>query len=1115
MVFTPDPRIRVAILGPVLVAGRDGVLVEPSGALGQRLIRSLVLARNHALSTEALIDDLWADEPPSNAKAALHTLVSRLRGAVTDGLLLSTASGYALSTDADETDVGLARALQTQAAALVADPRAALALVDEALALWRGDADDHSPVPRQLRTSLARARIELRSTLGEHEAALADIDALLAIDPLDEHLVLSRMTSLAALDRRNEALRQFADFRELVGEQLGSSPSRALVSLNTALLRADDPDSSNGSDATHTAVSTNSAHSASPAPPAPSAGTPLRRRIGLRLAPNALIGRDADLASVEELLSRSRLVTILGPGGLGKTRLAQELAQRSNAAAVIVVELASVGSDDDVTLALATTLGIRERSAGQRLSDVPMGDLRSRILAQLAEHETLLVIDNCEHVIDGAARWVADILASAATVRAVATSRSPLAIGAEHVYPLGSLASNSTATTTTATPNATATDATDANGPAVQLFIDRATAARPGAALPVDTIARLCTKLDGLPLAIELAAARIRSMSVDEIERRLQNRFTLLTTGDRSAPERHRTLQAVIDWSWNFLSSSEQSALRRLSRFADGFGSDAAEFLVPGQEIVDLLDALTSQSLLGVSEHAETGRLRYRMLETVREFGVIELEKSGETTVVQESMFRWAEAFCLESYPQLDGPDQLARYRLITLEHDNLLAIMRLAVNAGRPDVVVSVFAVLAQFWTMRGNHSEVATFGPLILTATTRYRPDAAHADVAAASLISIATIFSILNDRNAARALSGIRTLVRSGAVLSPRLGAIAGFLLVPGGITGALTQLEAIRRSPDDSVALVGHLVVSQLAENDGDFELANEAGRMAWAIASARGDVWAASMAASMVGQLASQQNLPTESLLWSERAEIGLRALNAEDDLYQLEWMRGANLVSLGRLEEARVVFDGFMNSAVSHSQAGDIRSIGLAGQAELARADGQLDDAAQLYLEAVATFAGSRERGSPWFLLATAALIAAWITDETGDPAQIARHARVLRTRVLALKRARPEMVDKPVLGTAALGYALWVLTLDEHRDVGLELLAVAEGLRSRQDQPVLHLDIHLAAAEEIVGAEALAAARAKVAALSLAERANRAHELFALRLNTESLDSEKHSQLI
>ena len=231
-------------------------------------------------------------------------------------------------------------------------------------------------------------------------------------------------------------------------------------------------------------------------------------------------------------------MTVLGAGGLGKTRLAQEVAGRATVPLVVVVELASVRTDDDVVLALASTLGVREASSNRRIAEGAL-DVRDRILARLEEGPALLVLDNCEHVIDGAARWAADLLASLPSLRIVATSRSPLTIGAEQVFPLEPLAS-------------------DAAGPAVELFVERATAARPGVDLPLEVIARLCTRLDGLPLAIELAAARVRSMTVEQIESRLENRFALLAGGDRTAPERQRTLRAVIDWSWALLSADER-----------------------------------------------------------------------------------------------------------------------------------------------------------------------------------------------------------------------------------------------------------------------------------------------------------------------------------------------------------------------------------------------------------------------------------------------------------------------------------------------------------------------------------------------------------------------------
>ena len=262
-------------------------------------------------------------------------------------------------------------------------------------------------------------------------------------------------------------------------------------------------------------------------------------RIGLRSAPNALVGREYDLEAVEDLVATSRLTTILGAGGLGKTRLAQEVGNRAvHTPAVIVVELASVRTGEDVELAFASTLGIREARAARPADPGAQLDLRSRILGLLSERETLLIVDNCEHIVDAAAAYVQDILDSTTAVRVLATSRAPLTIGAEHVYPLDSLKSSDGGTGTA--------DAGE-YGPAVALFVERARAARPGAVLPLDVVARLCDRLDGLPLAIELAAARTRSLSVDEIERRLGNRFTLLTGGERTAPERHRTLLAVIE----------------------------------------------------------------------------------------------------------------------------------------------------------------------------------------------------------------------------------------------------------------------------------------------------------------------------------------------------------------------------------------------------------------------------------------------------------------------------------------------------------------------------------------------------------------------------------------
>src|SRR4051812_13632941 len=487
-VQTAPPAPRVAVLGPVLVEDRSGALTEPAGALGKSLIVALVLARG-AATVPSLVEDLWDDAPPRQERAALQTLVSRVRTTSADGLLESTPSGYALAVPPEQTDLGLARrALGSATAALRAGEAArSAAEATAALALWRGEpgaelgstplADALLRTAASLRDELLLVRARARRATGDHAGALADLQPLLAQRPLDETLRLEQLRTLADAGRRSEALLAFAELKEALLDRLGTRPGPELVALNAELLAADEEQRPNA---------------------------PRRLRVGLRSAPNLLVGREYDLEAVEDLVATSRLTTILGAGGLGKTRLAQEVGNRAvHTPAVIVVELASVRSGEDVELAFASTLGIREARAARPTDPGAQLDLRSRILGLLSERETLLIVDNCEHIVDAAAAYVQDILDSTTTVRVLTTSRAPLAIGAERVYPLGPLA------TSEGDPRAAGSDAGDTgagdhgagdHGPAVALFVQRARAARPGAVLPLDVVARLCDRLDGLPL---------------------------------------------------------------------------------------------------------------------------------------------------------------------------------------------------------------------------------------------------------------------------------------------------------------------------------------------------------------------------------------------------------------------------------------------------------------------------------------------------------------------------------------------------------------------------------------------------------------------------------------
>lgn len=487
-------QAQLRLLGPVLLESVTGSTSTPPGPRAKSLVIALALAPGRTLSPEQLIDDVWGLDAPASSKTALHTLISRTRSFAPE-LLASSAGGYRLTAPRSSVDLWQAEQLQHEALKyLDADPAKAAELASNALELWTGDpASDASPSPavEELRRQAWRLQTELSELHGQ--ALLNSGQPVAAIEvlrPLAEAEPLSR----------------FEVFRRALRNELGSSPSPAAAALKATLLTADSPDSSEAK------------ASAEPKPG--------RQFLsGLRAAPNELLGRESDIVGLEQVMATSRVTTVLGPGGLGKTRLAMEIAQRqANAGlpSVIVVELASVRDGEDIWLALASALGITEPR--QKPTSLPV-DIRRRIVETLLERRTLLFMDNCEHVIEAAAAVIAELIASVPRLNVLTTSRAPLEIAGERVYPLQALA----------------TEASDGAPAAISLFLERATAARPSAALPADTVAALCARLDGLPMAIELAAARVRTMNVEEILSRISERFSMMTVlrgTDRTAPER-------------------------------------------------------------------------------------------------------------------------------------------------------------------------------------------------------------------------------------------------------------------------------------------------------------------------------------------------------------------------------------------------------------------------------------------------------------------------------------------------------------------------------------------------------------------------------------------------
>ena len=1072
-------RIRVAVLGPVVVESAAGESVEPGGSTAKALIASLVLARG-PLSVRGIADDLWGDNPPRNEKAALQTLVSRVRSVAAEGLIVSTPGGYALGVSPEHCDLAAALRLRDAAreSAERGDWQAAEAQASAGLALWRGEpgvdlgeselAERLAAASTALRRELAFARARSRVETGDALGALADLDALAESAPLDESVELLRLRAIAGNGRRNDAIREFGEFRERMRAELGTDPSGDLVAFNAELLRA------------------------------PEAQTEPTRvlRVGIRSAPNELIGRDADIEALEHVMAQSRLTTVLGAGGLGKTRLAQELAARAaeRMPGVVVVELASVRTGDDVPMALASTLGIREYT-GTRLSIADPAvrvDVRGRILGALGERQTLLVMDNCEHLIDAAAEWIADILASTRTVRVLATSRAPLMIAAEQVYQLEPLRSRAG----TAEP-----------GPAVRLFMDRARAARPSVVLPTDVIERLCERLDGLPLAIELAAARVRTMSVDEIERRIGNRFALLRGGDRAAPERHRTLLAVIDWSWNLLTDSQQRILRRLSPFVDGFSADAAEAVSdPLDDVESDLEGLVNQSLLTAAESATTGRVRYRMLETVREFGDQRLAEAGERERVAARIRSWADAFCRTALVQTYGAGQIETFHRVAEEQDNLVAALRDAVAVDDADSAASVFATLGMHWTLRGAHSEVLGLSPQVLAALRGYEPDADHRDAAMIALGLIGGTSMIADARQGMRAIIRVRKLLEQGPPQNKQLEGMVTLLVTMPDMKAAFETIERLRHDDDPALSSFGNLISAQLAENSGELDSAIAYSALAYEKAEQAQDAWTVGSAAQSLAQLHSERGDVAEAIEWADRARPNMEQLSAGEDLRQLEWVKAINQVTLGRMDEARSVFERLVSlevDAESFDQT-DLRAIGLAGLAEIAAAEGDPAEAERVYALSEQTW-GDPPRGfAPWYFGAAAGLLTTSVrAGHVNDPRNI-RVARRLRSRLLRDQRVRAGMIDRPITGAALLGLAVWLLAPGRdgsdaaQHEIGLELLAMARALRGRQDFPSLRWSAAVSEVERDHPELALQDACARVDALTPPERDGRVGELVA-----------------
>ena len=660
------------VLGPLEVS-HEGAPVRIGSRMQRRLLALLLLHGGDPVPAERMIDVLWDGEPPPSAPQGLHTYVSRLRRLLGDGAPIeSDAHGYQLRVEDDRLDARrFERLVATARERLAEEPTHAAAGFAEALALWRGPAyaevaDSDLVRPEAVRLDELRlaatedlfaARVAIDDT-----GLVADLEAFTTANPLRERPHAQLMTALSRAGRQTEALEVFHRLRGRLADEAGLDPSPALQRLQEDILRQA-PDT--------TPVAARSDEQSSPAPSPGNLPRPV----------TSFLGRRHETEAVCRLLERGRLVTLTGVGGVGKTRLALRAASRvaeDYPDGAWWCELAPA-DPDAVGHTVADALSLQQqssRSVGETIVDA------------LAGKRLLLVLDNCEHVARASAQLVEHIVRHCPEVTILATSRQPLAVDGEQVWAVPPLPLPSDRT------------ADHADAAAAQLFHDRARAHR--ADFVADepnalAVADICRQLDGLPLAIELAAALVPALEPAEIARRLGHRFRLLTHGPRHDP-RHRSLAAVVDWSYQLLESDEQRLFDRLAVFTGGFTLTAAEGVcidedLPAERIAGLLAGLVSRSMVGVDRGSRP--TRYHLLETLRQYAEHQLAERGEQMVLRARHAAWFVELAERADVEVRGRDEAEAVARLEAELANLRTAHRWAIEHHDADLALRLAAAL------------------------------------------------------------------------------------------------------------------------------------------------------------------------------------------------------------------------------------------------------------------------------------------------------------------------------------------------------------------------------------------------------------------------------------
>jgi predicted ATPase/DNA-binding SARP family transcriptional activator len=1050
-----EAALQIGLLGPLQVRDQAERPVSVGGRQLRVLLILLAADAGRVVPARTLTDGLWPDQHPADPGNALQTLVSRLRaalrGAGCDGLIESYPAGYRLAVPPEAVD---ALAFQAMAAAGRralgdGDPATAARTLREALGLWRGQAladaagcdfaDAAAMRLAELREEAALDRMEAELLLGDAANLVGELKATVSAGPLAERPRALLMRALAAAGRQAEAIAAYTEARELLADQLGVDPSPALEQVYLRILRGEE-------EWTERTV-------VAPAGIAPPRTVPT--------PPTSFVGRDDEMSRLLKLLNESaRLVTLTGPGGVGKTRLASEAAGQMDVR-VYFVALAPVTDPAEVPYAVLDALGVRGPVIGRRAGESStLPDPVDRLATALAGRDDVLILDNCEHVIDTAATVAARILSDCPRIRIVVTSREPLRIDGEHLCLVPPLAFPPP------------THLSPASYASVRLLGDRAAAVQPGFGLDDDNaeaLARVCRTLDGMPLAIELAAVWLRVLSPAQLAERLDDRFALLTGGSRTALPRHQTLRAVVDWSWELLSEPERVLARRLSVFPDGATLAAAEQVcagagLPASDVLARLSGLVDKSILAVSEGPDSTGLRYRMLETVRAYCLEQLSAAGEARQVRDAFSGYYLDLAETADPRLRGAGQRRWLCELGAEQDNIYAALRWLIASRDAATALRLIRALGWYWMLRGQAGEPVTLAREVLA----LGPGPGTRQMAEARVICALMAAGPAWEMDEVRgdlitALAALAEWSAHWPSFHPlALLAEPVLALFDNDPDRALASLARFDTAADPWVRAAAAMLRSSFA---GQLRLAadTEEEEVRGALAAFRemGEAWGAAGALLQLAQWAALRGEHATAVAELEEAVALGRELGAWGDLPQIDGKLASVRVRMGDLTGARKDLE---RAERADADLGADRDDSVAWltvvRAELCWREGDHEQAEQLCAKVLAWLCRQK---SVWFQAWRAQVLArlAVIVLDAGEEAR----ARALLADALP---AALGWVDNNVLGDVVDAAA--VLALRGDARLAATLLGVAHTVRGAFDEGGLDGPYARQAAREALG---------------------------------------------